>query len=295
VRNATLVSLILHLRLPFQLLLAPVFLWGWLLAGGGLSVRIAIAFVCLHAFLYAGATAFNSYYDRDEGPIGGLERPPPVVPALLPLSLAMQAIGLVLAFLVNLPFVLLYGGFAALSFAYSHPRIRLKGHPIGSLLTVGIGQGGLAFLCAWAAVRGEIDSAGNSLAGSYGAVVAALLILALYPLTQLHQVGEDRARGDRTVAVAWGAPACFVAALALLLLGGAGMVFVVRHEFGNLDALLVSIGIGLQLAVVAWWALRYDPRQILTNYRRVMRLNVLGATALGGYLLARLSGVLSPG
>jgi 4-hydroxybenzoate polyprenyltransferase len=295
VRNATLTSLLLHLRLPFQLLLAPVFLWGWLLAGGGITLQIVLAFVSLHVFLYAGATAFNSYYDRDEGPIGGLERPPPVVAALLPLSLAMQGIGWLLALLINLPFLILYTAFAALSFAYSHPSIRLKGHPIGSLLTVGIGQGGLAFLGAWAATRGEIESASNSLVGSHGAVVAALLILALYPLTQLHQVDEDRARGDRTVAVAWGPRTCFVAALALLLLGGALMVFVVGHEFGNLDALLVAVGIGLQMVAVAWWATRYDASQIVANYRRVMRLNMLGAGALGGYLVARLSGLLGVG
>jgi 1,4-dihydroxy-2-naphthoate octaprenyltransferase len=281
--------------LPFQLLLAPVFLWGWLLAGGGLSMHVVIAFVSLHVFLYAGATAFNSYYDRDEGPIGGLERPPPVVPALLPLSLAMQGIGLALALLVNLPFVLLYVGFAALSFAYSHPSIRLKGDPVGSLLTVAVGQGGLAFLCAWAAVRGEIDSAANSLPGSAGAVVAALLILAPYPLTQLHQIDEDRARGDRTVAVAWGERRCFVLSLALLLLGGALMTLVVGQAFGVADAVIVAAGIALQLALIAIWARRYVRGEIISNYRRVMRLNVLGATALGGYLLARLSGVLSPG
>jgi hypothetical protein len=63
----------------------------------------------------------------------------------------------------------------------------------------------------------------------------------------------------------------------------------VGHEFGNLDALIVAPGIGLQMAAVAWWATRYDPRQILPNYRRVMRLNMLSASALGVYLVARLS------
>src|SRR5439155_22738881 len=106
-RQAPVKSLFVHLRLHFQLLLAPVFLWGWLVAGGGLSWSVAIAFVALHVFLYAGATAFNSYYDRDEGPVGGLERPPPVLPALLPVALGMKAIGAVLAALVNLPFLVM--------------------------------------------------------------------------------------------------------------------------------------------------------------------------------------------
>src|SRR5947209_19106818 len=123
-------TLFVHLRLHFQLLLAPVFLWGWLLAGGGLSQSVVLGFIAFHFFLYSGATAFNSYYDRDIGPVGGLERPPPVLPALLPVALLMQAIGWLLAAFVNLPFWLAYGAFVGLSTAYSHPRIRLKARPL---------------------------------------------------------------------------------------------------------------------------------------------------------------------
>src|SRR5438270_8216764 len=126
-------TLFVHLRLHFQLLLAPVFLWGWLLAGGGLSRAVLLGFVAFHFFLYAGATAFNSYYDRDVGPVGGLAHPPPVLPALLPFSLAVQAVGLVLAVFVNAPFVAIYAAFALLSVAYSHPRIRLKARTFTSL------------------------------------------------------------------------------------------------------------------------------------------------------------------
>src|SRR5919201_693555 len=139
-------NLLVHLRLHFQLLLAPVFLWGWLLGGGGFSGAIVVAFIALHVFLYSGATAFNSYYDRDVGPVGGLEQPPPVQEALLPFSLAMKIAGGILATLVNPTFLLLYVLFAMLSIGYSHPRIRLKSHPWGSLLTVAFGQGVLAFI-----------------------------------------------------------------------------------------------------------------------------------------------------
>ena len=89
-------TLLVHLRLHFQLLLAPVFLWGWLLAGGGLSLSVVLGFIAFHFFLYSGATAFNSYYDRDVGPVGGLERPPSVSPGLLPFSLIVQLIGALL-------------------------------------------------------------------------------------------------------------------------------------------------------------------------------------------------------
>src|ERR1700704_2365050 len=129
-------TLFVHLRLHFQLLLAPVFLWGWLLAGGGLSRSVVLGFMAFHFFLYSGATAFNSYYDRDVGPVGGLEHPPGVTPALLPFSLAVQAGGWLLAAFVNWTFWLAYTAFVALSLAYSHPRIRWKAHTLTSLLVV---------------------------------------------------------------------------------------------------------------------------------------------------------------
>ncbi|MEZ4680201.1 MAG: UbiA family prenyltransferase [Caldilineaceae bacterium] len=78
-RTQTVTNCLIHLRLHYQLLLAPIFLWGYLLAGGQPDGSFGLAFVAFHLFLYGGMTAFNSYYDRDEGPIGGLEEPPPAV------------------------------------------------------------------------------------------------------------------------------------------------------------------------------------------------------------------------
>ncbi len=287
-RRDHLATLVVHLRLHFQLLLAPVFLWGWLVAGGGLSTAVVIAFVAFHVFLYSGATAFNSYYDRDIGPVGGLERPPPVLPALLPVALLMQATGWLLAAFVNLPFWLAYGAFVGLSTAYSHPSIRLKARTLISLLVVGFGQGVLAFVAAWAATRGEIASAW-SVDGALGAAAAMALILALYPLTQLYQMEEDAARGDHTLAVAWGPARCFRLSLICTVAGGLAMLVELLRRFGPVDAALVGIGLAVQGTAIGWLARGFDPRLVVRTYRRVMGMNALSAGALGAYLLVRLS------
>jgi 1,4-dihydroxy-2-naphthoate octaprenyltransferase len=280
-------SALLHLRVHFQLLLAPIFLWGWLLSGGGWSLRIALSFVAFHVFLYGGATAFNSAYDRDVGPVGGLASPPPVGRGLLPFSLAVKAIGWALAWLVN-PLVFgLYGGFLVLSLAYSHPRVRLKARPVASLVVVAVGQGVLAFLAAWAASRGELSSAWSR-DGMLGAAAAALVVTGLYPLTQVFQVDEDRARGDRTLAVVWGPRASFGLALTCLLAGGASLAGVVLVRFGALDAVLIGLGLGLELLAIGAWARRFDPRAVMANYARAMRLNAGCAAALSAYLVYRL-------
>lgn len=283
-------TLLVHLRLPFQLLLAPIFLWGVLLAQPThLTPRLLLAFVALHLFLYGGATAFNSYYDRDQGPVGGLERPPSVVPALLPFSLAVKATGALLAALVNGSFLAIYLTFAALSFAYSHPAVRLKAHPLASLAVVAIGQGVLAFLGAWAAARGEFASALTSPAGLLGILAATGIVLGFYPLTQLYQVDEDRARGDRTIAVAWGSRTCFTLALASQTIGGLALLTLLYRLFGPLDALLVGTGLAVYLAIVARWSARFNATRVLANFRLVSRLNTASALGLGLYFGARLA------
>src|SRR5579872_50124 len=192
-----------HLRVPFQLTLAPIFLWGYFLSGARPGWRLLPAFVAFHFFLYTGITAFNSYYDRDEGPIGGLEHPPPVRESLLPLSLLLQVLGLGLAALSGALFVAIYLVFVVLGVLYSHPRTRWKAHPALSTVVVCGGQGGLGFLAGWVAARGEAASA-VSLAGALGGLSAALTTFGMYPLTQVYQIDEDSRRGDRTLCVLLG-------------------------------------------------------------------------------------------
>ncbi|MBV9356541.1 MAG: UbiA family prenyltransferase [Chloroflexi bacterium] len=280
-------ALVVHLRVPFQLLLAPVFLWGWLLGGGGLTVRFALAFVTLHVFIYGGVTAFNSYYDRDEGPVGGLERPPPVLPELLPFSIAVQVVGLLLALLVAAPFALACVGFVVLSTAYSHPAIRLKAYPWVSMLTVGFGQGVLAYLAGWVGAGASLAELAGAI-GLLGLTAATLIILGLYPLSQLYQVEEDRARGDRTVAVAWGSRRCFAVSLACTAVGGLAMLLVVGDLYGPADAILIGFGLLAQLLAVSWWARHFDIDRVLWNFHFVMRLNAASAAALASYLSFRL-------
>jgi hypothetical protein len=52
---------------------------------------------------------------------------------------------------------------------------------------------------------------------------------------------------------------------------------------------LVSLGLVGQVAAVVWLKRGFDVRQILANYRTVMRLNAVSASALSLYLLARLA------
>lgn len=281
------VFLFIHLRLHFQLLLAPIFLWGFFLAEGQPSIDLFAGFMAFHLFLYGGMTAFNSFYDRDEGPVGGLEHPPAVYPELLPFSVGIQIMGFALAATVNGVFVLLYGIIFLMGVAYSHPAVRLKSLPITGLLTVCVGQGILAGM-AGAAVSSSNFSQLTPL-DWLGLLAAAGLTTAFYPITQIYQIGEDTQRGDVTFA-AWAGPRrTFIFAISLMTLSTMAVLFVFSQLFGFIWT--VALG-GFSLALISYliiWARRFDSSDVLSNFRRVMRLYAL---MMIGFLLFLLLHIL---
>lgn len=282
--------LFIHLRLHFQALLAPIFLWGFLLAGGKPTARFALAFVALHLFLYGGTTAFNSYYDRDQGPIGGLERPPPVIQALLPFSLMMQGIGFLLAAFVNLPFLIIYLLTFLVAAAYSHPLTRLKRHPWFSLLVVAIGQGGVIALAGWLTARPDLREL--TPIAWWGVLAATLTICGIYPVTQIYQIDEDLARGDVTFAAWTGPKRALWFAMSLQALGAALMVWLIYKMFGTAQAILIGLAYGATLLVLLHWSFTFDETAIIANYRRAMRITFVTSLAFFGFLVLHLFGLL---
>lgn len=188
---------LLHLRFPFVYVLAPIYLWGAFSAPGGWTARTTLGFILVHLALYPGANAFNTAYDRDEGPIGGLAQPPPVPEGLDRWSTILQAAGAVLAPLVGIGFAVAYLALWAIFTAYSHPRTRWKRSAVASTIAITIGQGGLGFALGWTAAGGGWPP---DLAGILAGATAITAVAALWPWTQLYQVEADRARSERTLA-----------------------------------------------------------------------------------------------
>ncbi len=215
---------LLHLRFPFVLILSPIYVWGAYWAPGGWSPATTLGFLLVHLALYPGANAFNTAYDRDEGPIGGLAKPPPVPAGLARWSTALQATGAVLAPLVGVGFAVTYLALWAIFTAYSHPRTRWKRSPVVSTIAIVVGQGGLGFGLGWTAAGGGWPPGPD---GALAAAAAVTAVAAMWPWTQLYQVEADRARSERTLAdrlgvrgtLGWTASGLALAAGSLAALG----------------------------------------------------------------------------
>lgn len=278
---------LVHLRLGFNLLLTPIYLWGVILAGGSpTDPRFWLGFLALHLFLYGGTTAFNSYYDRDEGPIGGLLRPPPVDRGLLRFSLIVQALGLVPAALVGPGFLLAWFALFLVFTAYSHPAVRLKARPGPALAAIALGQGSLGFACGWLAVA---PAAGLwSRSGVTGLLSTPLVVAGLYLVTQSYQVAEDRGRGDVSLAVLLGARSALLWALLPLAVGGAGVVAWVWHSEGAPWALALSAFFAALGSWLVYWTRRFQESQVDDNYRTSMRFTRVASLGLTLFMLIHL-------
>lgn len=282
-----------HLRLPFNVLLSPMYLWGvWLVGGDPHPGVLLVGYLALHVFLYGGTNALNSYFDRDEGPVGGMWRPPAVDPGLLTFAWWVQGLGVPLAVWVGAPFAATYAALFAVATAYSHPRWRWKSRPRAAIATVALGQGGLGTLAGACAAVGADLRAWPALQDPrlvLGMLVAAALITGLYVISQVYQTGEDRRRGDVTYPVLVGPRRALRASLAASAVGGVGLLALVIGAAGGVGrawpALVALAALFAALGASTWrWSTRFDEVDLAGNFRRAMTLMAVGAFGLIAFL-----------
>ncbi len=283
-----------HLRLPFNVLLTPIYLYGILIAADATGVSrplsdpaVWLGWLSLHLFLYGGTTAFNSYYDRDEGPVGGMLHPPAVDAGLLPFSLIVQAVGLGLAVFVGASFTAAWTVLFLVFAAYSHPAVRLKARPAAALTAIALGQGAVGFVLGWtvvAPIGGLISPAVLVRMAATAAIVTGL-----YIVTQSYQVREDGARGDRTLPVLLGPTRALRLAVAVLAPGGLVLVADVARLAGAWTATVVTLAFAFLAAWLLRWAGAFDSEATEENYRTAMRISASASLGLAFLLLTLLA------
>ena len=268
------------LRIPFSVYLMPVFWFGLsALRGPWSGWRAAGVFVVLHLLAYPASNGYNSYYDKDEGSIGGLKAPPKVTPELLHLVWLFDALAVAGAALLSWPFAALVVVYLLVSKAYSYEGIRLKKYPLLSTLVVVVFQGAFTLLMTQVGVganSAQLFEKTNLLL----ALVSTLFLCGSYPLTQLYQHEEDARRGDRTLSLRLGIRGTFIfAAVGLLAGAGAlGLTYWLRQELRPLLIFLVATGPVVALFGRWAWAVWHD--EAVADFEHTMRMNQVSSLCL---------------
>lgn len=261
------------LRFHFSFFLMPVF---WFALGQIKEIHISnafLAFIILHLLVYPSSNGYNSFMDRDTGPIGGLKKPMTPTRQLFYFTIAMDVVALLLSFLLGLLFfagVLLY---IAASRAYSYRGTRLKKHPVAGFLTVIIYQGGLVYFLVTQTCSLQ-EAAGVD---SLGLLAATLLVGGFYPLTQIYQHKEDKKDGVITISYKLGYKGTFIftAIIYALAMTCIGYVYL-RSDGANLF-LILNIYLLPVLVYFGWWFLKVCKDFRHANFKNTMRMNILAS------------------
>lgn len=279
-------SALLHLRFAFSFFLMPVFLFAVSQAPQLLWGDMILTFIIWHLLVYPASNGYNSYFDKDEGSIALLEKPPAVDKSLYYFSLFLDLLAIVLSVFVSwilLIAVLMYGLFSKL---YSHPRTRLKKYPLVSFLIVFIFQGACVYWSTYAAVSGLDTLYGWNLNFTLAGLICSCLIGASYPLTQVYQHDEDRRRGDRTLSMVLGIRGSFWFSTVLFTLSVV-FLFSYWYRLELLKNFWLFLPFALPVFVVFfnWFNKVYnDPEQ--ANFKNMSRMTLVSSTMMLLYFAA---------
>lgn len=252
----TLMAYILHLRPLEWPIMTAHFLLGTLLAMGfQISWKaLLLGWFVFVVLLNGGTLAINSAFDQDEGDIGYLKQPPKPPKFLFHVSAVMLALSLGLGFLLPPVFAWSNAACVIMAVLYSVPPVRLKARAGWDMLINCIGFGLLTPLAGWGLTGRPATAAFIALAIGF-----AFLFGALYPLTQVYQVEEDRSRGDRTLVIMLGEGRSLWLALVLMHVAHGFFAWGLWHFAPSRGLLLIGLipSVGLWGVILVPWLARW--------------------------------------
>ncbi|GAB3536331.1 hypothetical protein GCM10027443_26470 [Pontibacter brevis] len=267
------------MRVPFSIYLMPIF-WFALSTVMQYDVWRAIAvFLVLHLLVYPASNGYNSYYDRDEGSIGGLKHPPKVTQQLMHLVLLFDVLAVIFSFMLSPLFGILVIPYLLISKAYSYEGIRLKKYPFLSTLIVTFFQGAFTYLMVQIGVGftlSEVLLPSNV----WFALVSTLLLCGSYPLSQIYQHEEDSHRGDRTLSLVLGVKGTYLFAAISLSLGTALLLYLYLTTSQAKNIFIFLFFTAPILYFFTGWMRKAKHDLQVVNYENTMQMNKLSSLCI---------------
>jgi 1,4-dihydroxy-2-naphthoate polyprenyltransferase len=274
------------LRIPFSFFLMPVYWFALSQVVDRSWGRALLIFIILHVLVYPASNGYNSYMDRDEGPIGGLARPLQPTRQLFWVTLIMDLLAVVIGFIIGLWFVAGLVVYILASRAYSYRGIRLKKRPFIGWLTVITCQGALVFFMVYQGSHPAAAAVASLQAPVEAMVACSLLLGGFYPLTQIYQHDADRRDGVRTLSIVLGYRGSFiftglVYGLAFFVLAYYFEMTLQHKEFLVLATCMLPVIVYFLIWAIKVWR---DPAQ--ANYSNTMRMNLLASICTNAGFIA---------
>lgn len=274
------------LRFHFSIFLLPVSLFSFFYIQPDLEARFLLVVLIWHLLVFPASNGYNSYNDRDEGPIGGLLRPPMPTRTLLVTVNMMDLLAIFLSVLVNWLFSLFVLAYILVSRLYSNRSIRLKQYPVIGFLVVFIFQGMWIFC-------GNVVALATPELLTYtpvflSAVASSFLAGTLYPLTQIYQHQSDHEDGVNTLSMVLGMKGTFVFSVIMFAIASILIYcsFYLQRAVGNFW--LFNLVMLPSTLYFFSWAFRSFKDTVHVNFRNTMIMLVLSSTLNNIYFLVLL-------
>jgi UbiA prenyltransferase family len=267
------------LRIPFSILLMPIFLLALSQAHAINYYTAAFSFLIIHLLVYPASNGYNSYIDKDTTSIGGIEKPPMPTKQLFYTTLLMDGFSILLSLtLVNYYFagsVLLY---ILASRAYSSKQIRLKKYPIIGFLIVVIFQGAFTFVMSTIGITNY--GFDFTLINWFVLIACSLQIAGAYPLTQIYQHQADLKDGVKTISYQLGYKGTFI--FTALLFAACNVFYYLYFKGMDKFNFFVVLQVCFIPIVVyfGWWLLQVFKNTNEANFKNTMRMNLIAACCM---------------
>lgn len=267
------------LRIPFSVFLMPVFILALSQCTSIDVSKATISFLIIHLLVYPASNGYNSYVDKDETPIGGLEHPPMATRSLFYITVVMDSVALLLSYLfVNTLFAVAVLLYILASRAYSAKQIRLKKYPLLGFFVVIIFQGGFTYYMCSLGISGlsfDLNTANLLLL-----TACSFQIAGVYPLTQIYQHKADYNQGVITISYRLGYVGTFVFCTLMFVLCNALYYFYfssmnILHQFYIVQLFFMPI-----VAYFVYWGNKVRLSVAAANFKNTMRMNAIGALCM---------------
>ena len=266
-------STIQLLRFHFSFFLLPVYLFALSQVPHINTTHALLIFFILHFLVYPSSNGYNSYMDKDEDSIGGLEKPMQPTRELFYVSIAMDLLAIALSFFISYLFTICIVAYILASRAYSYRGIRLKKYAIAGYLTVIIFQGAVTFFMVY---HGSDFNKSMNIPIA-GLLASSLLIGGFYPLTQIYQHEADRKDGVQTISALLGYRGTFIFTALMYSLAMGVLAYFFYTTMQEKNFFVLATGMLPILVYFFYWAAKVWKNIGAADFKHTMRMNLLAS------------------